>query len=104
MKALIRIIAQALVDAPEQVSVREVHGGYTTIFELRVAKSDLGKIIGKKGRNAQAMRIILGAVSAKEKKRAILEIVESNDTDMKHFQNPKPVETEKVCRSDRRSA
>lgn len=68
MKALIQVIAQALVDAPERVSVREVQGGHTTVFELRVAESDLGKIIGKKGRNVEALRVILGAVSAKEKK------------------------------------
>lgn len=106
MKALIQVIAQALVDAPERVSVREVHGGHTAVFELRVAKSDLGKVIGKKGRNAEALRVILGAVSAKEKKRAIVEIVDSNDTqtDNKHFPNPRSVEIEKVHRTDRKFA
>ena len=77
MKELIRVMAQALVDSSEQMSVREVQGDHTTVFELRVAKSELGKVIGRKGRNADAMRTILGAVSAKEKKRAILEIVDS---------------------------
>ena len=106
MKALIQVIVQALVDAPEQVSVQEVRGGHTTVFELRVAKSDLGKVIGKKGRNAEALRVILGAVSAKEKKRAIVEIVDSNDTntDIKHFPNPRPVVFEKGHRPDRKSA
>lgn len=106
MKELILAIAQAMVDAPELVSVREVHGDHTTVFELRVAKSDLGKVIGKKGRNAEAMRIILGAVSAKEKKRIIIEIVDSRDTtpEIKHFHNPKPVKIEKIYTSDRKSA
>jgi predicted RNA-binding protein YlqC (UPF0109 family) len=97
MKELIQIIAQAMVDAPEMVSVREVHGGQTTVFELQVAKSDMGKVIGKKGRNVEAMRVILRAVSAKEKKRAILEIVNPNDTKMEinHFQNPRTVKMKK---------
>ena len=77
MRELIQVMAQALVDNPEQVSVEEVQGDHTTVFELRVAKSDLGKVIGKSGRNADAIRTILGAVSAKERKRAILEIVDS---------------------------
>jgi len=76
LKDLIKMIAEALVDQPEQVSVREVGGNHTSVLELRVAKLDLGKVIGKHGRNASAMRTILSAVSAKEKKRAILEIVE----------------------------
>ena len=76
MKDLIQHIAQSLVDNPEQVSVKVVEGHYTTVFELRVAKEDMGKVIGKKGRIAAAIRTILNAVSAKEKTRIVLEIVE----------------------------
>lgn len=76
MKDLIQMIAEALVDQPEQVSVKEVGGNHTSVLELRVAKVDMGKVIGKHGRNAIAMRTILSAVSAKEKKRTLLEIVE----------------------------
>ncbi len=75
MKELIRLIAQSLVDQPEGVTVSEVHGNQTTVLELKVAKTDVGKVIGKQGRTAQAMRTILNAVSAK-KKRAVLEIIE----------------------------
>jgi predicted RNA-binding protein YlqC (UPF0109 family) len=76
MKDLVTRIAQALVDHPEQVSVTEVEGNQTTVLELKVAKEDLGKVIGKEGRNALAMRTILGAASAKIKKRTVLEIIE----------------------------
>jgi uncharacterized protein len=76
MKKLIHYIAQSLVDDPESVDVAEVEGNQTTVLELKVAKDDLGKIIGKQGRTAQAMRTILGAVSSKEKKRTVLEIIE----------------------------
>lgn len=73
---MIEYIAQALVDHPEQVNVTEVEGEQTTVLELRVAKEDIGKVIGKQGRTARAMRTILSAASAKIKKRAVLEIVE----------------------------
>jgi hypothetical protein len=76
MKDLVTRIAQALVDNPEQVTVTEVEGNQTSVLELKVAKEDLGKIIGKEGRNARAMRTILGAASAKLKKRTVLEILE----------------------------
>ncbi len=76
MKDLIKYIAQALVDEPEQVEVSDVEGNKVLIIELKVAKKDMGKIIGKQGRTAQAFRIIVGAVSAKVKKRAVLEIIE----------------------------
>jgi predicted RNA-binding protein YlqC (UPF0109 family) len=76
MKDLITYIAQALVDHPEQVSVSEVEGNQTSVLELKVAKEDLGKVIGKQGRTARAMRTILGAASAKIKKRTVLEIIE----------------------------
>ena len=76
MKNLITFIAKALVDNPEQVQVLEVGGNHTKVLELKVAKVDVGKIIGKRGRTAQAMRTILGAASAKENKRTVLEIVD----------------------------
>lgn len=76
MKNLIKYIAQALVDNPEQVAVTEVEGNQTSVLELKVAKEDLGKVIGKQGRTARAMRTILSAASAKLKKRTVLEILE----------------------------
>jgi len=76
MKELISYIAQALVDHPEEVSVTEVEGNQTSVLELKVAKEDLGKVIGKQGRTARAMRTILGAASAKLNKRTLLEIIE----------------------------
>lgn len=76
MKELVHQMAQSLVDNPEEVLVSEIEGNQTTVLELKVAKTDLGKIIGKQGRNAQAMRTILSAVSAKIRKRVVLEIVE----------------------------
>ncbi len=76
MKDLISYIAQALVDHPEEVSVTEVEGNQTSVLELKVAKEDLGKVIGKQGRTARAMRTILSAASAKIKKRTVLEIIE----------------------------
>lgn len=76
MKNLIYYIAQALVDNPEQVTVSEVEGSQTSVLELKVAKEDLGKVIGKQGRTARAMRTILSAASAKIKKRTVLEIIE----------------------------
>ena len=76
MKDLITKILQALVDQPEEVSVNEIGGGRTIVLEVRVAKTDIGKIIGKRGRTAQAIRTILSAASGKSRKRYIFEIVE----------------------------
>jgi hypothetical protein len=76
MKELIKYIAQSLVDDPDQVTVEEIEGGHSSVLELKVAKEDMGKVIGKKGKTAQAMRLILSAASAKIKKRAVLEIIE----------------------------
>jgi len=76
MKDLISYIAKALVDNPDQVSVSEVEGNQTSVLELQVAKEDLGKVIGKQGRTARAMRTILSAASAKINKRTVLEIIE----------------------------
>ena len=76
MKDLISDIVKALVDQPDQVSVNEVEGGHTVVLELSVAKSDMGKVIGKQGRNAQAIRTILSAASGKVRKRYVLESLE----------------------------
>ncbi|MFH1349721.1 MAG: KH domain-containing protein [Pseudomonadota bacterium] len=76
MRELIGIIAKALVDRPEEVVVTEIEGQQTFVIELKVAKEDIGKVIGKQGRTAQAIRTILNAASTKVKKRAVLEIVE----------------------------
>jgi predicted RNA-binding protein YlqC (UPF0109 family) len=76
MRDLIDYIARALVDNPDEVSVSEVEGNQTSVLELKVAKEDLGKVIGKQGRTARAMRTILSAASAKVKKRTVLEIIE----------------------------
>lgn len=76
MKALIEHMAKALVDKPEEVAVNEVEGEKTTVFELRVSTSDLGKVIGKQGRTARAMRTILNAAGTKLGKRCVLEILE----------------------------
>lgn len=76
MKNLIETLAKALVDYPEQVKVTEVEGENTSVIELAVAKEDLGKVIGKQGRTARALRTILTAASTKIKKRAVLEIIE----------------------------
>jgi hypothetical protein len=76
MKELITYIAKALVDKPEEVVVTEIEGEQTSVIELKVAKDDLGKVIGKQGRTARAIRTILGAASTKLRKRAVLEIIE----------------------------
>jgi predicted RNA-binding protein YlqC (UPF0109 family) len=76
MKDLIGYIAKALVDQPEKVSVVEIESRNTNVLELSVAKSDIGKIIGKQGRTAMAIRTILSAASGKLRKRYILEIVD----------------------------
>jgi len=76
MKELIAYIAKALVDRPEEVVVTEIEGEQTSVIELKVAKEDLGKVIGKQGRTARAMRTILGAASTKINKRSVLEIIE----------------------------
>ena len=76
MKALITAIVQALVDKPDEVEIQEVVGEHAHVLELHVAKDDLGKVIGKGGSHASAIRTILAAASGKEKKRYILEIIE----------------------------
>ncbi|CAB1056913.1 KH domain RNA binding protein YlqC [Olavius sp. associated proteobacterium Delta 1] len=76
MKDLVAHIARELVDKPDEVSVAEVEGNQTSVLELKVAKDDLGKVIGKRGRIAHAIRTIVGSVSAKEKRRIVLEIID----------------------------
>ena len=76
MKELVELIAKSLVDNPDKVQVSQLEGEQTTILELNVAQEDLGKVIGKQGRTAQAVRIILGAAGMKLKRRFNLEIIE----------------------------
>jgi len=76
MKNLIEVIAKSLVDKPEEVKILEIQGERTAVFELRVAKEDLGKVIGKQGKTARAIRTIVNATATKLKKRAVLEIIE----------------------------
>jgi predicted RNA-binding protein YlqC (UPF0109 family) len=76
MRELVELIAKALVDDAEQVSVTEVQGENVTVIELRVGPGDLGKVIGKQGRTARAIRTILNANATKLRRRAVLEIIE----------------------------
>jgi uncharacterized protein len=76
MKELVELIAKSLVDNPADVRVTEIEGAQATVLELRVAEGDLGKVIGKQGRTARAMRTILGASGTKLRKRFVLEILE----------------------------
>ncbi|HSC77742.1 MAG TPA: KH domain-containing protein [Candidatus Acidoferrales bacterium] len=76
MKELVEQIAKSLVDNPDQVTVRAIEGEQVTVLELRVAQSDLGKVIGKQGRTARSIRTILGAAGMKLRKRFTLEILE----------------------------
>jgi len=76
LREMIEYIARSLVDKPDEVRVTEVESEQTSVLELKVAKEDLGKVIGKQGRTARAMRTLLGAASSKAKKRSVLEILE----------------------------
>jgi predicted RNA-binding protein YlqC (UPF0109 family) len=76
MNNLILTIAKSLVDRPDEVELNEVSGGETTIFELHVAKDDVGKVIGKHGKTAQAIRVLVNATANKLKRRVLLEIIE----------------------------
>jgi len=76
LSKMIKYMAKMLVDLPDQVEVNEINGENTTVIELKVAKEDLGKIIGKQGRTARAVRTILNGASTKLRKRTVLEIVE----------------------------
>lgn len=76
LKSFVEFVAKSLVDNPEEVQVCEVEGEQTSVLELRVAKEDLGKVIGRQGRTARAIRTLLGAASSKLQKRTMLEILE----------------------------
>ena len=76
LSKMIELLAKMLVDLPDQVSVHEIEGENTTVIELKVAKEDLGKVIGKQGRTARAVRTILNGASTKLRKRTVLEIIE----------------------------
>lgn len=76
MREFIEFIVKALVDNPDQVDITEVEGSRTTVYELRVGQGDLGKVIGKNGQTAKSIRTLLAAVSARQGKRAVLEILE----------------------------
>jgi len=76
LKGLVELMSKALVDLPDNVEVKEIVGEQTTVIELKVDKSDLGKVIGKQGRTARALRTILNAASTKLRKRSVLEIIE----------------------------
>ena len=76
MKDFIEFIVKSLVDDPDEVNVKEVEGSRTTVYELRVGQGDLGKVIGKQGQTAKSIRTLLAAVSARQGKRAVLEILE----------------------------
>jgi uncharacterized protein len=75
-KEIVEVMARALVDQPTAVSVSEISSAHSLIIELKVAREDLGKVIGKQGRNAGAMRIIVNAASAKTRRHTVLEIIE----------------------------
>jgi predicted RNA-binding protein YlqC (UPF0109 family) len=76
MKELLELMARALVDHPEEVAVTEIEGEQTTVYELKVARDDLGKVIGKQGRTARAIRTILASAGMKLRKRIVFEIIE----------------------------
>jgi len=84
LKTLIEYVAKSLVDHPDRVDVKEIEGEKTTILELRVAEDDLGKIIGKHGRTAKAMRTVINAAATKDRKRAVLEILEDDNFEKQH--------------------
>lgn len=76
LRELVEQMAKSLVDNPNAIEVKEIEGEQTSVIELKVAKEDLGKVIGKQGRTARAMRTILNAASTKVRKRTVLEIIE----------------------------
>jgi len=76
VKELVEVIAKALAEYPDEVVVKEIKGQQISVIELRAAKADLGKIIGKEGRNAHALRTLVNAAATKLRKRAVLEILE----------------------------
>lgn len=85
MRDLVRTIVRALVDAPEAVQVQQVDGETTCILEVRVAAEDIGKVIGRQGRNIAALRTLLRAVGAKERKHILLEVLEDRSSTTRHY-------------------
>lgn len=79
LKSLVEELVKRLVDSPEEVKVTQNQGDKTTVFEVSVAKKDMGKIIGKKGKTIDALRVIIGACGAKEKKRCVFQIIEDEE-------------------------
>ncbi len=79
MRELVELMVKALVDHPDEVEVTEVEGTHSSVIELKVAKDDIGKVIGKKGAHAQALRTIIAAAGGKRKKRYLLEIIEDRN-------------------------
>ena len=75
MKEVLEVLAKSLVDNPDEVSVTQIDGDYETVLELRVADGDMGKVIGKQGRIAKAIRTVVKAAASRENKRAIVEII-----------------------------
>ena len=90
MNDLIGRIAQQLVDSPDDVGVSKIEGHRTTVFELRVAKEDIGKVIGQHGRNIDAIRTILTGASSKVKKRSVLELIENDSLAVSSSRQPVP--------------
>ena len=76
MKELIDTVVKALVDKPEEVTVSEIAGHRTIVYELRAAKENMGRVLGRKGRNVKAIRVLLGAIAGKQRKKVTLEVIE----------------------------
>lgn len=92
MKELVRFLVEALVDHPEAVELYEVEGDRTTILELKVDPSDVGKVIGRQGKTANALRTLLKAHASRERKRVVLEIIEANNGESKRASGGEDVE------------
>ena len=90
MEELVKRIAQALVDNPDQVSVKKTGSDRTIVYELRVAKADIGKVIGQRGRNIDAMRTILTGASARVKKTSVIELIEDDHMEAMHSDHRRP--------------
>lgn len=91
MKDFIEVLVKKLVDKPDEVRVSEIKGGTTVIFELHVGEGDMGKVIGKKGQTAHSLRTLLAAVSSKNGKRSLLEIIDNHDSGKKNDQTHLPL-------------
>src|SRR5512139_3738858 len=98
IRDLVEVIAKALSDHPEQLVIKEIIGQQTTVIELRAAKEDLGKIIGKEGRNAHALRTLVNAAATKLRKRAVLEILEQDERSALRQEQRRRCPKQRVCR------